>query len=224
MKRYALYILLALNGGLALLLAWLWIGADGSLRDVHWKPPLPHTTDFAAMLPAVPGVAPADTSQFIAMLDRPLFSATRKPPPPPAPPQAAEEPPSDNLSTARLSGVFVGEGAGGIIIQIAGKHRRARLNEAVDGWTLKTIQGRNVTFVRGGQSRVLQLPRAAVTTYTGLATAPASAQSPQPAIQRAVAPGNPGGSPQANSAGAPQPAGRAATPPRASFGGRSSRR
>ena len=40
MKRYALYILLALNGGLALLLAWLWIGADGSLRDVHWKPPL----------------------------------------------------------------------------------------------------------------------------------------------------------------------------------------
>ncbi|WP_312843857.1 hypothetical protein [Diaphorobacter nitroreducens] len=217
MKRYALYILLALNGGLALLLAWLWIGADGSLRDVHWKPPLPHTTDFAAMLPVVPGVASADTSQFIAMLDRPLFSATRKPPPPPAPPQTAEEASVDNLSTARLSGLFTGDGTGGIIVQIAGKYRRARLNEAVDGWTLKSIQDRNVTFTKGGQSRILQLPRAAVTTYSGLAHAPASAQLPRPSGQRPAVAGNPGNTPQASGPGTQDA--KAAPPPRATFGG-----
>jgi len=171
MKRYALHLLLLINAGLFIFLAWMWIGLDGSIRNVHWQAPEPHRTDFAAMLPALPGVTNADTAQFIAMLDRPLFSFTRKPPPPPPPPKPAEEVQVDNLSTARLSGVFTGDGAGGIIIEVAGKHRRARLNDNIDGWTLQSISGRNVTFTKSGQTRVLQLPRAAVTAYTGMAPA-----------------------------------------------------
>ncbi|GKT22027.1 hypothetical protein [Acidovorax sp. SUPP3334] len=202
MKRYALHLLLAINTALLIFLAWMWIAPDGSIRNVRWEAPAPHRTDFASMLSALPGVTNADTTQFIAMLDRPLFSFTRRPPPPPPPPKAPDEVQVDNLSTARLSGVFAGDGAGGIIIEVAGKQRRARLNDDVDGWTLQSINGRNVTFVKNGQSRVLQLPRAAVTAYTGMA------------------PAAPVGAPTSINRGAGQPPVRSA-PPRATFGGRS---
>ncbi|MBN9572300.1 MAG: hypothetical protein J0H16_00040 [Alicycliphilus denitrificans] len=162
MKKHALHALLALNVALVLVLAWLWIDKTGHLRNVHWQPPSPQTTDYAAMVPALPGPAPADTSQFIAMLDRPLFSPTRRPPPPPPPPQAPE--PTDNLSAAQLSGLYQGQGDGGIIVRIGDKHRRVRLNDSVEGWILSAIQERSATFSRGGQSRVLQLPRAALTS------------------------------------------------------------
>ena len=85
MKRYALHWLVALNLLLAAGLAWMWIGSDGRLRNVHWQVPSPQTTDYAAMVPPLPGITPADTRQFIAMLERPLFSPIRRPPPPPPP-------------------------------------------------------------------------------------------------------------------------------------------
>ena len=205
MRRYALQILLLVNAALALVLLWLWVLPDGSLRNVLWQPPEARKTDLANMLPALPGVGSADTSQFIAMLDRPLFSMTRRPPPPPPPPQA--EAPVDNLSTARLTGVFHGAGAGGIIINIAGKDRRVRLNEAIDGWTVQAIQERNVTFARGGNTRTLTLPRAALATYTGLSMSPAApAQPAQP--DRAAPPVRPANAPAA-----------ASPSPKAVFGG-----
>ena len=217
MKRYALHFLVLINCALALTLAWMWVGVDGALRNTHWKAPAPHLTDFAGMLPPLPGLASADTSQFIAMLDRPLFSSSRRPPPPPPPPQA-EAPQVDTLASAKLSGLFFGDGVGGIIIHIDGKPRRAKLNDLVEGWTVKTIQGRTVTFVRGGESRVLQLPRAAVTTYSGLSSAPGQGGANAPG-------GVPGSRPTgaAPAAGAPgsaaSPASGAA-PLRATFGGR----
>ena len=190
MKRHALHLLLLANAALALALAWLWFTPAGAVRNVHWQPPAAQKTDFATMLPALPGIATADTSQFIAMLDRPLFATTRRPPPPPPPP--TEQAPVDNLSTARLTGVYQGASTGGIIINIAGKDRRVALSTAVDGWTLQSIQGRNVTFASAGRTRVLQLPRAALTTYTGLAKPPAApapaAAAPIQAAQPARAP------------------------------------
>ena len=168
MKRYALHWLVALNLLLVAGLAWMWIGSDGRLRNVHWQVPSPQTTDYAAMVPPLPGITPADTRQFIAMLERPLFSLTRRPPPPSPPSQAAEKQPEDNLSTAQLTGLFYGNGEGGIIVQMAGKPRRVRLNEIVEGWTLTSVQDRSVTFTKDGQTRVLQLPRALVSKYSGL--------------------------------------------------------
>ena len=170
MKRHALHLLLLANAALALLLAWLWFTPAGTTRNVRWQPPAAQKTDFAAMLPVLPSIATADTSQFIAMLDRPLFAATRRPPPPPPPPAAQE--PVDNLSTARLTGLYQGAGTGGVIINLGGKDRRLALNTVVDGWKLQSIQGRSVTFASAGRTRVLQLPRAALTAYTGLAKPP----------------------------------------------------
>lgn len=216
MRRYALQILLLVNAALALVLLWLWFLPDGSLRDVHWQPPEARKTDLANMLPALPGVGSADTSQFIAMLDRPLFAITRRPPPPPPPPQAP--PPADNLSTARLSGVYQGDGVGGIILTIAGKERRLRLNEAVEGWTLQTIGGRDVTFARGGERRVLTLPRAALTASTGQAAPPlgASTTAPQPPVAR---PSLPEPSTPGSTEGAARPPAAPQAPPKAVFGG-----
>ena len=215
MKRYALNLLLLLNVALALVLAWMWFSSDGSLRNAHWSAPEPRTANYSAMLPPLPGIASADTSQFIAMLDRPLFSSSRRPPPPPPPPPPAQAAaPVDNLSTARLSGLFFGDGVGGIIIHIAGKHRRVRLNEGVDGWLVKSIQERSVTFARGGESRTLPLPRGALTTYTGVAPAPG--QAAMNIAPPGLSPLTPGASP-GGAAGAGAPAG--AAPPRAVFGG-----
>ena len=212
MKRYALHFLTLLSVVLLLLLLSLWFTSSGTPRNVHWQPPAAHKTDFGAMLPALPGLGLADASRFVAMLDRPLFSTTRRPPPPAPPPEAAA--PVDNLSTARLSGVFNGAGGGSIIINIAGKDQRVRLNELLDGWSLHSISGRSVTFVRSGQTRVLTLPIAALTTYTGIAPqiSPAVPSPPQLQPPSSMAP-NASPISASDAAAAPQ------TPPRASFGG-----
>lgn len=174
----------ALAGGLA----WLWITPQGQLRDaVRWTEPAALRTDYAAMVPAVPATAEPDTRRFLAVLDRPLFSLTRRPPLPPPPPKPVEAPPPpDNLSSARLQAIVEVPGEGGsVILLIAGKSQRVRLNGVVDGWTLKSIQERNVQFERRGQSRVLQLSRGALTTYSGLGMP--STQGPEGATQQPAA-------------------------------------
>lgn len=208
MKKHALHALVVLNMALALALAWLWITPAGQLRNTHWQPPAPQTSDYASMGPALPGLAPADTRQFIGMLERPLFSPTRRPPPPPPPPKAQE--PTDNLSTAQLSGLFQGQGDGGAILQIAGKPRRVRLRESVEGWTLSAVHERSATFTRGGQSRVLQLPRAALTSA---AARPPAASPPPPVV--------PAQAPAAVPPAASVPAEPVPVPPRAGTGGKS---
>ena len=169
MKRHVLAMLLALNVALAVALAALWFSMDGGLRNIHWAAPEPIKNDYLQMLPSLPERQPIDTNRFLVLLERPLFQLTRRPPPPPPPPAAVVEVPVDNLSTAQLSGVVAGDGGASIIINMAGKARRVRLNEAVDGWVLQSIQGRSVTFAGGGQTRTLQLPRAAMTTSSGTA-------------------------------------------------------
>ena len=214
MKRYALPALLLLNGALAVWLAWLWFTPQGALRNVRWQLPAAQQTDLSNLLPALPPLIQADTGRFIVLLERPLFSPTRRPPPPPPPPPAAA--PVDNLSTARLLGVFEGPGGNGIIINIAGKDRRLQVNQALDGWTLRSVQGRQVTFGSGNQTRVLQLPRAALTTYTGQPIAaslvPAPVQAPRPLRASSAGEGGVAGAQQAAQSTEPPP-------PRAVFGG-----
>lgn len=216
MRRHALQILLLTNVALVFVLLWLWFLPDGSLRNVHWQPPEARKADLASMLPVLPGVGSADTSQFVAMLDRPLFTITRRPPPPPPPPQPP--PPSDNLSTARLSGVYQGEGVGGVILYIAGKDRRLRLNETIEGWTLQAITGRDVAFTRGGQRRVLTLPRAALNAGTSQTAPPLGAaklipQSPPLPRSNPAPPASKSADISEQSPVAPK------APPKATFGG-----
>lgn len=160
MKRYALGVLGVLNLVLVVGLAAAWFNPDGSLRNVHWSAPDPVTVDYLSSLPVLPARTSVDMARVIAMTDRPLFSPTRRPPPPPPLTVAPENAPIDNLSTARVLGVYEGNGVGGVVMNIAGKNRRFRLQESVDGWTLKSIQGQAVVLERSGQTRTLQLTRA----------------------------------------------------------------
>lgn len=189
LKKHALPVLAALNVALALVLAALWLGTDGRLRHVHWQRPAPQTSDYAALVPQLPGVAPADTGPFIGLLERPLFSPTRRPPPP-ASSKDREQGPDSGLG--ELSGIIEGHGAGGAIVQIGGKARRVQLHESVEGWTLSAVKERSATFTRAGQSRVLQLPRAKLQNGPALpppaASAPPVAAPPAAPVPAAAAP------------------------------------
>lgn len=209
MKRPAIAILISVNVALAVVLAWLWFSPNGAIKNSVWTPPAAQKTDYAQMIPPLPGNAQVDTSKFVAMLDRPLFMLTRRPPPPPPPPEASA--PVDTLTTARISGVFSSSAGGGVIINLGGKDRRVRLNEAIEGgWTLQSISGSTVTFSGAGQSRSLTLPRAALTSYSGLPVAPPPAVQAQPA---------PTAQPPAADAAAGAAARSAPDPRRATFGG-----
>lgn len=215
MKRHALPMLLFFNGVLAVWLVWLWVTPQGALRNVHWQPPMEQKTDLSSLLPALPTLKQSDTDRFIVLLERPLFSPTRRPPPPPPPPPPpVAAAPVDNFSTASLSGVFEGPGGTGIIIQMAGKNHRLQLHQTLDGWTLKSVSGRQVTFGNAGETRVLQLPRAALSAYTGqpLATVPVPVRAPDASRASGANEG---------AAGSAQQGAQSAEPPkpRAVFGG-----
>lgn len=150
--------------------------------------------------------APVDTGLFVAILERPLFSVTRRPPPPPPPPEPTTSVLVDNLSTARISGIFQGPSGASIIINVAGVDRRVRLNESIDGWVLQSVSGMTATFTGSGQTRTLTLPRAALTSYTGQ---PAAVSAPPPPTPVAVPP-------DAGAGGAPS---NRPDPRRATFGG-----
>lgn len=174
MKRHALAVLCAVNALLALGLAAMWFQPDGTLRNAHWKSPEPLNADYLSMAPLLPARKPVETGRLMAMLERPLFSSTRRP----APPVASEIPmPADNLSTARLLGVFEGAQNSGVIIQISGKNRRLKLNESVDGWVLQSIQRRTVTFASGDQTRTLSLVRT-LGNHQSSAMLPAASAAP----------------------------------------------
>ena len=184
MKRHLLSILGFVCLGLAVFLTGLWINRQGQWRNTHWQAPAPLTTNYLEMLPLLPEPARVPTSRFMALLERPLFSETRRPPPPPPPPPPPV--PVDVLSNAQLSAIYAGEQLTGVIINVNGKNRRVRLNESIDGWVLRSVQGRVVTFDYGGQQRQLQLMRAKVGTSAGGkplsgAPAPSEAMTPAPA-------------------------------------------
>ena len=205
MNKFVTQLLVGLNVLFMVVLAGMWLTPAGQFRETHWNPPVAQKTNYAEMAPVLPGIGPADTSQFVAMLDKPLFSMTRRPPPPPEVKDKAEPPP-DNLSSAQLLGVVTAGVEGGAILQVAGKTQRIRMKEAFEGWTLSRMDERTVTFTRGGESRTLQLTRAKLSTYTGQMPAAAVA----PAAELPVSSPRP----------APMPTRSAnAAPPRPSFGG-----
>ncbi|WFU83869.1 hypothetical protein QA645_14340 [Bradyrhizobium sp. CIAT3101] len=110
----------------------------------------------------------APLSALTATQERPIFSATRRPPPravaaAPAevartapPPKPVEAPPP-----LMLVGAVVGEGdAIAILINRTDqKIVRLRQGESLDGWSLASVQPREVTFKQGDRSEVLALQR-----------------------------------------------------------------
>lgn len=147
--RLLLVLILLLAGGLA----WLWVDQQGQWRNLAWSPPkaLPPDIKVPARGPQASGPAGAEIA---AILARPLFAPDRRPPPPPAPPAAA--PPPDPLANIQIQGIFSGKNAG-ILARVDGKVRRIKINDSVGPWTLKSIEGRDVTFGQGDEKRQLRL-------------------------------------------------------------------
>ena len=161
MKRFLIALLLALNAALGLGLAWLWFDTDGELRDVSWHAPEPRKIDFLTMVPDLPAPSSADVSQFLVILERPIFALTRRPPPPPAPPPPP--PPPDPLGDLQIYGLVTGDKLGGVLAKVEGKTKILRLNQAIGAWTLKSIADREVVFGNGSQSRTFALRSARLT-------------------------------------------------------------
>lgn len=174
MRRYALHFLVLVNLSLVAFLGWLWLDAKGHPRNIHWQAPAAQKPDLAGLVPTLPSQDTADVSRFMAALDRPLFSPTRRPPPPVVVVAPAPPPPPDPLDSLQLFGLFAGKDDGGILARVDGKTRRVHFNETVGEWVLTSIDDRDVKFMRGQESRVLRLVRI---------------RQPVPAV--ASAPGNP---------------------------------
>jgi len=168
MKRYVMPMLTVLSAALVVVLLALWFDAGGQLRYVTWQRPIAIKPNFAAMISPGARQQSDNVSQFVATLDRPLFSPNRRPPPVIV---VAPAPPPDPLANIRLFGVYSGPGGGGIIARVDGKMRRAVINDKIGEWTISRIADREVTFVRGGETRVVSLVRG---KPSGSAVAPAA--------------------------------------------------
>jgi general secretion pathway protein N len=127
--------------------------------------------------------------------ERPIFSATRRPPPravaaasaeeahAPPPPKPVEAPPP-----LMLVGAVVGEGDAIAILvnRIDQKVVRLRQGESLGGWSLISVQPREVTLKQGDRSEVLALQRPDGTTApTG---SPATAAAPADADGKLTVP------------------------------------
>lgn len=234
LKRHALQLLVGLNVVLFGILVACWVTPSGALRGATWAAPAPRLTDFASQLPALPGPAPADITAFVGLLERPLFSPTRRPPA--ATPQDTPAAKADNFSTAKLTGIFNSAGASGLIMHMGDKDMRVQLHQSLDGWTLKSLTDREATFASGGQTRVLQLKRAdvsqaapgspAASAAAGVAARrlpflppPVSVPAPHPERAEAATSAVPSSASNGPSSGAGEGAPAASSGPRAVFGG-----
>jgi len=155
MKSGLSLALVILNALLAALLAWLWLSPGAGARGVHWQPPPAVKPDLGAAPEAAIGQDDADTARYMAILDRPVFSTTRRPAP-----VAAKGAGPDPMDGIHLYGLFSGPDGGGAIVRVDGKSRRLRVNESLGGWSLKEVRATEAVFARGGESRVVALVQA----------------------------------------------------------------
>jgi hypothetical protein len=209
MTRRLTLLLLAGNVLLAGVLLWLWVGPDGRLRGIHWQPPAAIRPDLGRLATSANIQDDAMLAGFMRILDRPLFSPSRRPPPPPPPPKVVVPVPPDPLNTIHLFGIFGSGASGGVLARIDGKTRRVQVSDRVGEWTLKEIQSRAVLFTKGAESRTVSLVQA----RQGAGGAP-----PRPAFSAPVQPSAapaapPAPAPAPSSVPPPTPGGNAAKPP-----------
>jgi hypothetical protein len=163
MRKSTVRLLAFINMVLAAALAWMWFDPEGQLKNTHWIVPAARPPDFAGMLPKVERPQGGEVGRFVATLDRPLFSPTRRPPPPVIITAAPPPPPPDPLNNTQLLALIAGPQSGAIVARVDGKVRRVRLNEKIGDWTIQSVKDRDVTFVRGNENRVVRLDRTRIT-------------------------------------------------------------
>ncbi|HTO85830.1 MAG TPA: hypothetical protein VMQ73_26660 [Methylomirabilota bacterium] len=122
----------------------------------------------AAATVAVPAatdapIAPPTPASFAAILERPLFSPTRRPPaaapaPAPTPEAAAPAPPAPPIDFS-LTGIVISDGSRVALVQMQGDNHVVHVAEGgeVDGWKAVTIEPERAVFRRGDDEQVLAL-------------------------------------------------------------------
>lgn len=152
MRRYLIPALILTNVALAGGLAWRWVTPEGQLRDVRWVPPAPIKPVLTdSVLPPWS----ADLGSFMAALDRPLFSPTRRPPPKPteAPPVVV-----DTLDSVRVLGLYsTGGTSGGAVVRSQGKVVRLKQGDTLGSWTVKEVRPLELVMARGAEQRTLDV-------------------------------------------------------------------
>lgn len=186
MKHYGIRLFFVLVAALAAALAWLWVGADGKLRNMTWQAPVPIAPDLGGEAVHLPAAKPMDVSLFMATLDRPLFSPNRRPAPP-TPKEGDAKPAPDPLAGLHLYGLYTSEqGPSGILVRVNGKVRRIGIDESLGDWKLQSIREREVVLMRDGEERTIPL---AISRSTVPGKAPAgSATAAQPGALTPAAP------------------------------------
>jgi len=158
---------------------------DQGLNSTATEIPQKHQAKASAA-PSGNAVLSVPLSKLTMTRDRPIFSASRRPPPPPAAPVVARpvEPPKpverEQQPPLILVGTVAGEDSGiAVFVEQATENVvRLRMNESYKGWTLRSIQGREVTLLNDPKSSVLAL------APPGGATEPASAQAALEPVKR----------------------------------------
>ena len=122
------------------------------------KPPSDAGTPVANAVLAIP------LSKLSMTRDRPIFSPSRRPPPPPALPVIAKQvepakPAEPDQPPLILVGTVAGDDSGIAVFveQTTENIVRLHLNESHQGWTLRSIQGREVTLLKDRKSSILAL-------------------------------------------------------------------
>ena len=159
MKHYGIRLFLVLAAVLSAFLGWVWVGADGNLRNTAWQAPAPLAPDLGGEAVHLPAPKSEDASMFMATLDRPLFSPSRRPAPP-APKEGDAKTAPDPLASLHLYGLYTTEqGSSGMLARVDGQVRRIGVNEVLGGWTLHSVREREreVTLTRDGEERVISL-------------------------------------------------------------------
>lgn len=180
---------MVVNGLLAAGIALSWVRADMAWTPPPPLPPDPTTISAADWLV----VAPADAAALQTVLERPLFSATRRPAE--ALPTPADNAQVETRGPAELLAVgLIGtEGGGVLLVRREGRIRRVAVGDDIDGWTLAEIVDRRARLVRGDEVRELVLqrmgnakPGGPPSSVGGAAAPSASAASQQSASQAAL--------------------------------------
>jgi hypothetical protein len=137
----------------AMVLGWA-VSADSETPALPVFPP--------AVLSPVPKM-PSRTlaSNFEAIVERPLFSQTRKPAPPKPPPAAAEikqEPPPPPLA-GTLLGIVISPSVRSAVVRLTGgKTVTVAEGEFVDGWELKRVMPDLAQFQNNAATVELSFP------------------------------------------------------------------